>query len=458
MISLSRKSWIDTTLILFFFVILYLILGLEVNVHFPKSVLLYFGLFLLSFSLCSRLNNPKTIFVVFGVSALICTLQLPNLSVDYFRFLWDGQLLHLGANPYNLKPEDVILGSKNPTPQQLDLYRGLSDLSKENYTCYPVLNQWYYFLSSFQSLTIARQVLSMRLLIVLTEIAGFWAALKLLEKFNIPVKKISLLFLNPLFLIETIANVHFEGVMISFLFLFLHFLNQGKWKLGAFFLGLSIQIKLLPLLFLPFLLRYLNWKKTLLFTLLTLSIVIGLQLIYLNFDNYKNFMSSLDLYFHEFEFNSILLYPYLIYGKWQYNWNMTRIYAPYLAQLFFWFTLIFAFYGGLIEFKTLVKRLFIISVLYLVFTSTVHPWYWILPLALSLFHSSKSLWIMSGLTFLSYGLYYFDVKSDYRLLLMSINLGWLVYFIWEQFRKSNLIQFFLTFFSGTGSKPEPPQG
>ena len=448
---LDKKAWINGAISFVFFVLIICFLRLQPNTHFLPLAGLYALLFVVFIVLHKRIKEPKQIFLIFLISALLCCIEPPYLSVDYFRFLWDGMLMHSKINPYDFTPNQFLQSSTNFSCQKLDLYAGLSDLSKSNYSCYPLINQWYFYLSTFQNLTIEQQLFIMRILIILTESIGFIFAIRLLQNLKLPSYFSSVLFLNPLFLIETLGNVHFEGVMISFVFVFLYFLEKSKILFSSLCLGAAIQIKLIPLIFIPFLLRYLGWKSTVLLCLLAFLLIFGLQFILIDLENYSNFLGSIQLYLNNFEFNSILLYPYLQYGWWQYGWNMTRIYSPKLAQYFFWLSLSIAFYGGTIDFKTLLNRLVLASSLYLIFTSTVHPWYWILPLSLSVFIPDKNILYMSGLTFLSYGLYYFETDGLYRQLLMGINLVWaLVYLKVYLIRLKNyLLSFFAL--SGTGS-------
>ena len=76
-----------------------------------------------------------------------CSLfyDLPNLSDDFYRFFWDGALIHEGINPYSFLPKQV-------TEMGLSKFshKTLAQLNSSNYaTVYPPLNQFFFWLSTF---------------------------------------------------------------------------------------------------------------------------------------------------------------------------------------------------------------------------------------------------------------------------------------------------------------------
>ena len=83
------------------------------------------------------------------VAHIISIVFPPNLSIDYYRFLWDGELAWININPFDYKPSELIR-----QPFMMDnvyyqeIYGGLSTLSQNNYTCYPTINQGYFVLAT----------------------------------------------------------------------------------------------------------------------------------------------------------------------------------------------------------------------------------------------------------------------------------------------------------------------
>ncbi len=343
----------------------------------------------------------------------------PTLSNDYYRFLWDGEIFWSGLNPFDFSPLEIAQQHLIPFSTYTEsLYDGMGELSRKNYSCYPPINQTYFAISTYFFDSIPRNLLVMRLLIFGTQVLGAWHILKILKLLKLPIHRIWILFLNPLFLIETIGNLHFEGVMLSFLAIAFYYTFTKKWLLGALFFALSIHIKLIPFMFLPFFLRYFEWRKTVLFYSSVGIMVLLFGVTQINPSNYLHFIKSLLLYFKVFEFNSSLLYIYIEYGQWKYHWNLTNKYAPILSMQALKAILIFAWYGMMDSELKLFRRLTMAFFVYLALSSTIHPWYIITLLFLTLFTHFRFALVWSGTIFLSYFLYNPIYKEYHSILLM----------------------------------------
>ena len=218
----------------------------------------------LSFIACIRninvSGNEKKIWLIALTLHLIPFLSNPPLSNDVYRFLWDGELWNMGINPYDFKPNELIWQSKFiNNPYFENLYAGMGALSQENYSCYPVLNQVYFLISTKLTDDFYFNLFTLRLLMIGSLWIGFIYLDKLLHLAKCKPKQKWLYIMNPLLIIEVSQNLHFEGVMISFILLGLYYLATQKNVVGALNLTFAIQIKLIPFVLLPFILRWLGW-------------------------------------------------------------------------------------------------------------------------------------------------------------------------------------------------------
>ncbi|TNE52665.1 MAG: hypothetical protein EP338_14320 [Bacteroidetes bacterium] len=339
---------------------------------------------------------------VYWILLLIPLFSFPTLSNDYYRFIWDGELLSRGVNPYDFKPNELILLPEFSGVYFRELYDGMGSLSQENYTCYPVINQCYFLISAVFSDHIWINVVVLRILVVGTMLLGAVYLEKLLDICKLSASRSLIFLLSPLFLIEVVQNLHFEGVMISFTLMGIYYMHRQHWLLSAICWALAIHIKLLPLVLIPFWLRYLGWGKSMLLGSLTLVLTAVFALFLIDQSNYMNFLESLRLYFQQFEFNSFLLHWYIEYGRWRFGYNRIQTFGPYLSRLATMAMLVFAWLGNHFSLQQMLLRMTFALFCYYLLSSTVHPWYVLLPLVLSVFSGYRFAILWSGLIFLSY--------------------------------------------------------
>ncbi|MDX2359807.1 MAG: hypothetical protein QNK23_03300 [Crocinitomicaceae bacterium] len=367
-----------------------------------------FGSYLTLISNRKLLTFKQFVFIAIGTQ-LASLLFEPNLSIDYYRFLWDGEITWSGYNPFDYTPQELFeQGYTEGSGYLNEIYTGIGSLSQSNYSCYPPINQLYFTVATAFSDSIVVNTIILKLLIISTELVGAIYLRKLLMHVGQNVDRMWILFLNPLWIIECTGNVHFEGVMISLLFVALYFLMKKNVLTGGTIYALAVQIKLVPLMLLPFFLRFLGWWKAILLYTITITLVVGLGFIQLDVDNITNFGNSLRLYFQVFEFNSFILHHYVQIGIAETGWNMIRTYGPYLSKIAVGLIMMIALYGQIPNWKVLFKRMTLAYFAYLMLSSTLHPWYMLPMLALSLFTNYGYPLVWSFLIFFSYIFYTYE--------------------------------------------------
>jgi hypothetical protein len=377
-----KRKWVFYISTFFFFVgILFL-----VSAQNRQDFFSYFLPFTLTFIaylllLFSKNEVPAEKYISISIIAFCIPLFFtPSLSNDYYRFLWDGELFWHKLNCYDQTP--FTLMNHSPVFEgnyMSELYNGMGNLSQHNYSCYPPLNQFYFILSTAFSDSVYWNIFFLKTSIVVTEIFGLYYLLKLTALAGIHFKNVFILFLNPLYILEAISNVHFEGVMITFLILSFYFLLTKTNSLAGLFFSLAIQIKLIPLILLPFFLRFVGWKRSLFLYLIIGATVVLSSLFLLNSSNINHFGSSLYLYFKLFEFNSSILYLLLYFDPLNINWFKVQFYAAYLSTISFILILFIALSKRINSPNQFFNRMTIAFFVYLLLSTTLHPWY-ILPL------------------------------------------------------------------------------
>ena len=442
---LSKSSWISKIAVFTFLISIIAVNWQSDRTEFTFIFTFYTIAFISYLVLISQKNiSFKSILLIAIIAQIISIVYPPNLSIDYYRFLWDGELAWLKINPFDYKPSDLIhqpIIRDNAYYQEI--YNGISTLSQNNYTCYPTINQGYFILATAFSSSVIANTIILKLLIVITELIGGFYLIKLFEVFKLNRNRIWFLFLNPLWIIECTGNTHFEGVMLSFLFIAFYFIFSSRTKIAGIFFAFAIQIKLIPLLLLPFFYRLLGFWKSIIFYGITISIVIAFGVIHLDANNIYNFIESLTLYFKVFEFNSLILFAYLEYGRTQSDWGMLYKYGPQLARISFAFIMILALYGQITDWKKLYNRLTIAFFIYLMLSSTIHPWYVLPLLALSMFTNYTFAIAWSFTIFLSY--FFYTIGDSSSMLVRSfIYLEYFIvvfFFVYEMIKKKPLLPF-----------------
>ncbi|MDO8971231.1 MAG: hypothetical protein Q7U74_11115, partial [Saprospiraceae bacterium] len=243
-----------------------------------------------------------------GIALRVLLLfSIPNLSDDYARFLWDGHLSVAGIHPFVHTPKYFIENQLVIPGITQELFAKLN--SQEYFTVYPPVCQAVFAMAAWVFPTnVLGGVFLMKLFLLGCEIGTIW----ILEHRRaltslIPPKSVALLkgvphlyyALNPLVVLEITGNCHFEGAMIFFLLAGMVALQNGKIAKGAIWWALATASKLLPLLFLPIVWRWLGFRKGLTFNVL--FAVFSLLLFAPVLAVLPNILESIDLYFRQFQ-------------------------------------------------------------------------------------------------------------------------------------------------------------
>ena len=364
---------------------------------------------------------------------LLFLLAIPNLTQDFYRFVWDGRLILEGLNPYLHTPNELMESSIGLFPQMNTLYEGMGALSAKHYSNYPPVHQMPFIIAAFISKhSILGSIVVLRLILISADLGILVFGKKLLKKLNKPTRTMYWFILNPLVIIELTGNLHFEGLMLCLFIMSLYFIHSKKLHMAAVVMALSIAVKLVPVLSLPLFLNKLGWKKSVLFYSVTAAVFIILFIPFFSFGLLENFSATIGLWFSNFEFNASVYY--FLKGTLE-NINGVSVINS--------MGIIVACVVTLQTSCLLLKKkketsqiilmiLWILSGYYFIST-TVHPWYIISLLLLSVFTNYKFVLVWSYTLILSYIAYNeYSVEECNSILIIEytpviLMLGWELY-------------------------------
>ncbi len=400
---------------------------------FVKLVTLYAALFFGAYQLIKIYGWNFWLLAGFGlIFRLVFLTALPALSQDFYRFLWDGRLMIQGINPYLFTPESYIenLGSLSEVQRSIngveiaqarELFINMGSPHGTHYSNYPPVNQLFFAVAAlFAGKSILGSTIILRLMIILADVGILYFGKKLLEGLKLPVKNIFWYFLNPFIIIELTGNLHFEGVMLFFVVWALFLLFKGKWFWAAVFLGISVSVKLLPLLFLPLFFTYFVKKESLKKSFLKLSKFYAVVLVtvalsfapFLSSEFIAKFSSSIALWFQDFEFNASVYYIIRYIGFQTIGWNIIAEVGKILPLIVIFMLLLLSFFRKNNTTQQLITALLLGVSFYFLLSTTVHPWYIATPLLLSIFTRYKFPIVWSLMVILSYSAYGADGFSE----------------------------------------------
>lgn len=351
--------------------------------------------------------------VVIRISLVFTT---PNLSDDYFRFIWDGHLSLNGENPFENKPseQDSLLGNSRHSYL-------FSHLNSPNYhSVYPPFLQSIFKLSvKFGDNKLDREIFILKLFYVVFSIAMVFLLPYLLTLYEVNAKHAVFYVLNPLVILEEMGNLHAEGILVFFLALFFIALRQQS-KLAFLPFSAAILVKLTPLLLAPAILWRLRHRHVIYFSL---GIFLTLALFFLPYAGgiiKGGFFQSISLYFNKLEFNAFGYNIFKAFGYLTHGYNKIKTLGPLTAILSTVLILYFSFQKRKEAWTSFPLQCLILYFIYLFFSPIIHPWYIIPLIFFAVFQKVQFVFIWSAFSLLSYSHYHGGInKEQYYLVLFE---------------------------------------
>ncbi|MFN3137592.1 MAG: polyprenol phosphomannose-dependent alpha 1,6 mannosyltransferase MptB [Allomuricauda sp.] len=381
-----------------------------VRTDFVKLFMLFGALFYLTYKIIQFEKwNFKFLLIIGILFRLVFLMAEPNLSQDFYRFLWDGELIKNGINPYLYTPDQIMEQGHVTFANMKELREGMTDLNARHYSNYPPVNQVLFALASvLGGGSILGSTIAMRLIIILADLGALYFGRKLLQQLNKANNLAFWYFLNPLVIIELTGNLHFEGVMLFFFVWALYLISINKWLWATPVYAISIMVKLMPMLFLPLFIKYFGFKKSAAFYTLVLLGCTALLFPFYSSVFIDNYSETVGLWFSNFEFNASIYNVVKKIGVTYFEakpWELIDTYGSFIQKVVIVIVLLLAFLRKNQKMESLITSMLFALACYYFLSTTVHPWYVAFLLGFSIFTDYRFPLLWSFTIILSYYTY-----------------------------------------------------
>lgn len=359
---------------------------------------------------------------------LLFVLHIPYLSDDFYRFLFDGHLILQGINPYAHLPSEAIQFVVEENTEFLNLL--LAKMNSPNYySIYPPLHQAFFAWAALGGESLLLNLLLLRIPLLLADLGIVFFLWKLLPLYKQDQSKLLLYWLNPLVIAEITGNLHFEVFVLFGILGSIWFYQTSQPVLSAGLWSFSIGIKLIPAILGAFWLRVYPIYRTSKFWIAAITFCAVALFPLWQANNFQHFYQSFRLYQSSFEFNASIYYFLRYLSSFWLDYNPIATLGPALNLLAIIAMLGYAWKKS--NPINLAEGFMGTYLIYLVLQTTVHPWYIIPVIGLSLLTPYYSVLLWSMLVVFSYTAYHTSITNESVFFLLVQYIPFLTFAIWE---------------------------
>ncbi|MXW65093.1 MAG: DUF2029 domain-containing protein [Bacteroidetes bacterium SB0668_bin_1] len=271
--------------------------------------------------LWKRGDVPMHLVIVFALVLRLAVFWLPpGLSDDAYRYVWDGLVQAEGYNPYLHTPDSPELEALREEP----VYDELN--SPGVYTVYPPVSQLIFRIGAvFYDRGWEVSWFVIKGLLALFEFGAVLVLSRMLRP-----RQLLLYAWNPAVVLAGAGQGHGEAAMVLFLALMLFALKNKRGVWASVWLACAGGVKLYPFLLFPFLWRRFGWKSI----AAGLGIAFLPALPFFHPEGIGKILSSLNLYVRLFEFNAGLYYGIKHFLALLTGMDLSKLLGPALAALY----------------------------------------------------------------------------------------------------------------------------
>jgi alpha-1,6-mannosyltransferase len=197
----------------------------------------------------ARRRDVAIVLVVALCARGLLAFDLPTLSDDAYRFVWDGRVQAQGINPYRFAPADRELGSLRDWEVFTQVNRPFTE------TGYPPVNELAF--AGINGVA-GEGTTQVKLGLLAVEALAVALLLWLLARAGVSRGRVALYAWSPLAIVEIAGSGHPEPLLVVFTLAALLLWDRGRPAGAGLALGAAVMTKLVPLVLAPFMVRRLG--------------------------------------------------------------------------------------------------------------------------------------------------------------------------------------------------------
>ncbi|MCX6149364.1 MAG: hypothetical protein NTX22_02435 [Ignavibacteriales bacterium] len=314
-------------------------------------------IFVVLWLLLRKIEANQILITIIILSGIIFRLSLfpvqPIASDDIYRYIWDGKVMANGINPFRYSPADTALNFLHSETFPAKINHPTMK------TIYPPYSQLMFY---FGYKLFGENVYGIKILLFIAELLSIFLLYLLLKKLNLPAINLALYSLCPLPIMQFMVDGHVDGTGFPLLLLFFFFYLTGKKVKSYLMIGLSISSKFVSGMILPFVFKDEKGKNKIIVIIVPVLVLIITYILFILNGVFP--FESLIQFSSNWIANSSIFTIILEITKNNQNARLISL-------------VLFVICGGFLFFlrKEFLEKVYLIFMLFFLFSPTVHPWY-----------------------------------------------------------------------------------
>ncbi len=201
-----------------------------------------------------RSARPSDFWIIIFIALALRLIAFPApaaLTIDAFRYVWDGRIQWAGFNPYLWVPADERLAHLRDAAIYPHIH-----LKEVAVTVYPPFAEMLFALAN----VISDSMTGIKVVMTAFDLLTIYVIWLWLKAESMPVERLLIYAWHPLPLWELTGQAHIDAAAIGLLMLTVYFVVRGRQGVAGGFLAAAFCTKYFPIVLVPALWRRWDWR------------------------------------------------------------------------------------------------------------------------------------------------------------------------------------------------------